>query len=417
MTKTIGSLLALAVTTSIALANGGEGEKKNANAYQDKGGVTWKPGSGITFGGTDEFTLRLYNQLQFQWAYESNEDAPDTNSFDVRRARTTLAGNVFHKDLHFLLRVDHTDDGTGLNGPIKDAWAQWDFLHDENSRIGVRVGQSKTYHGLEATGSSSGLYFVERSIVTRAFSDERSRGAWIFGSHSENKFRWNAGAQNGDVSAGAAGILDAGEETPNPDNELTFVANVAFDPLGDIASGKTNESYKQGNLGDYTETRGTIGAGIMAGNHRDGTNAFDVESTQINVNTAWYFQGGLGLQGEVFLRTDDPDVTGGAEDESQGFYAQGMYTLEKSGDSDIQWGFGLRYAMITTETDAVSGTQSFFAAGIPEGDITEISVVADAFYHGHACKTQFEYTWQELSPDVGTEFTNHIFRIQFQVLF
>lgn len=420
MTKTIGSLLALAVTTSIALANGGEGDKKKSdNAFQDKGGVTWKPGSGITFGGTDDFTLRLYNQLQVQWAFAANEDLPDSNNFDVRRARTTLAGNVFHKDLHFLLRVDHTDDGAGGNAPVKDAWVQWDFLHNDESLIGVRVGQSKTYHGLEATGSSSGLFFVERSLATMAFSDVRSRGAWLFGSHSENKFRWNAGVQNGDVGSGASGIFEVGDETPNADNELTYVANVSFDPMGDITDGKTNESYKQGNLGDVTETRGTIGAGVMVGNNRDLTNSIDVDSTSININTAWMFNGGLGLQGEYFMRTDSPDTPGGADDDATGFYVQGMYSLAKSGDSPIQWGLGLRVSMVDAETDFATGVMQFFGAGLPEGSITEVTAVVDAFYHGHACKTQFEYTWQDVDADSAAfvDQTNHIFRIQFQVLF
>jgi len=51
------------------------------------------------------------------------------------------------------------------------------------------------------------------------------------------------------------------------------------------------------------------------------------------------------------------------------------------------------------------------------GDVTEISLVANAFYHGHAAKTQIELTQQDANPDAGTDSTNYIVRVQFQILF
>lgn len=420
MTKTIGSLLAFAATTSIALANGGNGDEKKNNAYQNQGGVSWKPGSGVVFDGGDEFALRLMNQLQVQWGYASNEDAPNANSFDVRRARMMLSGHVFTRDLTYQVWLEGTDDvntTTGANnGAVKEAWAQWDFMNSDSGHVGLRVGQARSHVGLEFTGDPAGLFFVERSSATETFTGVRSTGAWLHGSHAENKFRWTAGLQNGDVSAGAFGIAEVGEEVANADNELTFVAAVSFDPLGDFMNGGNGEWYRQGNLGDVQETRGTIGAGVMIGNNRNTANSNDVESTLININTAWAFQGGLALQGEVYLRTDDPDVTGGTEEDAEGFYVQGMYALEKSGDSNIQWGLGLRFNQINTDNTVNFLTGSPGLMGAP-GDVTEISAVVNAFYHGHACKTQFEYTWQDVGPDAGSDMTNHLFRIQFQLLF
>ncbi|MGE3173854.1 MAG: porin [Planctomycetota bacterium] len=413
MSNSIGSLLALAVTTSIALANGGEGERK-ANPYQS-GTVSWKPGSGIVLADSDEFALKLANQLQVQWSFAANDNAGDTNSFTVRRARTALTGHAFGRDLMYRLQLEAVDDGAGGNGALKDGWVQWAFSKNDDSTIGLRVGQGKTQHGLEATGSSTGLFFVERSTATRTFADVRSRGAWVHGSHNENQVRWAAGVQNGDVSTAAvAAGLDGGEEAANGDNELTWVGTVSFDPMGDITGGKGNESYKQGDV-DLTaeELKGTVGAGVMFSNSNVGT---DIESTQININTAWMFGGGLCAQGEIFLRTDD--ATGGDADTS-GWYAQGMYVMPKSGDSPIQWGFGARLNMIDIDATAAAlgivGTG--LGAGVP-GAVTELSLVADALYHGHACKTQIEYTWQDTDPDGAvTSSTNHIIRVQFQLLF
>lgn len=418
MSKSIASVLALAVTTSLALANGGGGEgEKKANPYQS-GSVSWKPGSGITLAESDEFSLKLMNQLQVQWAFGANDTQPDSSNFTVRRARMSLSGNAFSKDITYLLRLD-ASEGTS----VKDAWAQWAFMKGENGTLGVRVGQSKTYHGLEVTGSSTGLYFVERSAASRTFSDVRSRGAWVHGSHNENKIRWNAGLQNGEVANGANGVVERGEEASNADNELNFVANISFDPMGDITGGKGNESIKQGDLGDVKDTMGTIGGGIELGNNRDGAAATDndVETTQFNINTAWMLGGGITAQGELFLRSDD--LTGAADEDSTGWYAMGTYTLPKSGDSDVQWGIGVRINQVDTDTTnsivgAYNGSTTGLAGGaLAAGDVMEISAVLNAFYHGHACKTQVEYTFQDVNPDGGSSDTNHIFRVQFQLLF
>jgi hypothetical protein len=426
MSKSIGSLLAVAVTTSIALANGGEGEKKrgedpkNGNPYQS-GQATWKPGAGITLADTDEFKLTLKGQLQVQWAFQALDSSPDEQSFDIRRARIDLSGHVWSKDLTYKMKLELTDDfdvDLGVpraeqNGTVKDAWAHWRFMKSDDGGIALRAGQSKTYHGLEATGSSTGLYFVERSSASDTFAVTRSRGAWLHGAYMENRLRWNAGAQNGDVASDAV-VAEHGEETSNPDNELTYVANVSWDPIADITGGKSNESWMQGDLGDYKETIGTIGAGVMLGNNRDQTNTFDVESTQFNVNTAWGFGSGITAQGEIFVRSDDPDV--GADEDSSGWYVQACYTLPMTGDSKIQWGFGLRFNMIETD-DTLTFLDPSGLGGNP-GDVSELSAVVDAFYHGHACKTQFEYTLQDVNPDgaIASD-TNHILRIQFQLLF
>ena len=410
MTKSIGyGLLAFAVSASVAFANGGEEPKSTPQG----GGWTYKPGSGLNYDGGDAFGLTLGNQLQVQWTFAAMDNAADTNNFTVRRARTFLAGHAFNKNINYMVRLEHLDGGASL----KDGWVQWNFSNDDSGKLGVRVGQGKTYHGLEATGSSSGLYFVERSAATRGFSDTRSRGAWIHGTMAENKLRWMAGAQNGDVATASA-VTEVGEETANADNELTYVASVNFDPMGDfVGDGKSYESFKQGTLEKSDKFVGTIGAGVMVGNHRDaaGAGANDVESTSININTAWR-TGMLGLQGEVFIRSDDNQAPAGVEEDTTGWYAQGTWTLEKSGSSDVQWGFGVRVGQVTTD-DTVTAMTGLSGIGAVAGDAMEVSGVLNAFYHGHAAKTQFEYTWQDVNPDAGTSSTNHIIRIQFQLLF
>lgn len=376
MTKSIASLLALAVTTSVALANGGEGDKGNPFAPK---GSSWRPGSGVMLSDTDELGLKMTNQLQVGWNYDHNENAADTNSFDVRRARTSLSGHAFSRDIRFKLQVDYTD----TNETVKDAWAHWAL----NDMLGVRLGQSKTGFGLEATGSSAGLFFVDRSAATRGATAVRSRGVWVNGSHNENSLRWNAGLQNANSEEGddLAGTGDTGA--------LDFVANVSFDPMGDITGGKGNEGYTQGNMGGSEELRGTIGAGYMLENG-DGQS----EATTMNINTAWHMAGGIALQAEMFLRNDDNGA--GTDFDTTSYYAQAMYALPKTADSGTQWGLGLRYSSIDPDGD--------------DNNITELSLVLNAFYYGHNAKTQIEYTIQDVD---ATDQTNDLLKAQFTLVF
>ena len=64
----------------------------------------------------------------------------------------------------------------------------------------------------------------------------------------------------------------------------------------------------QGDLGHTEEVRGSVGVGFLVGNHTTTApptaGVPDIETTSININTVWMYQGVHAL-GEVFLRTDD----------------------------------------------------------------------------------------------------------------
>jgi hypothetical protein len=325
-----------------------------------------------------------------------------------------FTGHAVSKDLTYRLMLDGTDtDANGGGGALKDGWAQWAFSKNEGGNLSLRMGQGLSGYGLESTGSETGLFFVERSTTSRTFGQDRSRdtGAWVHGNHSENSIRWVLGAQNDDV---AAGSIYSAEGGANTDNELTYIGALSFDPMGDTTGGKGNESIMQGDLDGAKDVKGTVGIGYQFGNNTLAAAPNpDVESTQLNVNTGWMLGNGLTVQGEYFTRTDSIDGVGDLD--TDGWYAMGTYTLPKSGDSAIQWGFGARVNMIDTDG---GGFVSGLTAGAA-GDVTEISLVANAFYHGHAAKTQIELTQQNADADDTAidSSTNYIVRVQFQILF
>lgn len=424
MTKSIPGLLAFAVTSSLLLA---QGDNKQASA----GGWTAKPGSGITYDGGDAFSMKWVNRLQVHWVYSANEDLPDTNTFLIRRLRTSFTGNVFSKNILYNLTLDGVDSGASGDGAVKFAWATWNFSKNEDGEIGLRAGQDKSPFGLEAMGTSGGLWFVERSTTARAFSDSFSRGAWIKGRAmgKEMPVRFSIGAQNTDVANGlTAGYTDRGEETNNSDNELTYVISANLDPCGDFHDGKqTVNDRRQGDWRtDDDKLKGTVGVGICLGNGKDTASGNDVESTSFNLNTAWNVSR-FNILAEYFMRQDDLQGAVSDKEKPTGFAASVGYLMNKSGDSSIQWGFGIRYALLSTDNGdnaavnylnptAISAGGTNIAVPV-EADISEISLVANAFYHGHSCKTQFEWTIQDIEPTGGGSSTNNVFRVAFQVEF
>lgn len=434
MTKSIPhGLLAIAVATSLVIA------QEPAKA----GGWSGKAGSGLTYDdGNKTFGFNWLNFVQASWSYANNENAPDTNSFDIPVARTQLRGHVFNQDITFRLQMDLAESG-GMEGSIlKDAYAQYNFSRSDDGRVGLRFGQGKTMFGLEGTGWVHGLWFVDRSVASQAFAGARSRGAWIVGSlmEKDRPVRFALGATNGDVShARAAGQLDnpntpgideespgflgVGEENSNGSNELSYVVSANWDILGDFFGGEqTAEYWRQGDMrGDDAPCRGTIGAGLALGNGVDAVSSRDIESTSINLNTAWNCQG-WNFLGEWFTRRDDIK-TGVSDEEDVSGWAAGLgYLLPKSGDSAMRWGLGLRVSMAETDAGEAGGVD--FLTGIrgigdTEGDVTEVSAVLNAFYNGdHSCKTQVQYTWQDIDPSAaGSGQTNHILSVLFQFTF
>lgn len=393
-------------------------------AQDGKGWTAYKPGSGLSYDGGDAFGLKWSNFLQVHWTYMALDNGTaDTSTFNVRRARTTFSGHAFSKDILFKLQLDGVDAGAAGDGALKEGHVTYNFSKSEDSAIGLRVGQGKTMYGLEGTQSSSGTWFVETSAASSAFAGAYSRGAWITGglNMKDKPVRFAVGAMNTDTAAGlGSGYTDRGEETANSDNELSYVLTANFDPLGDFFDGaQTVEGKQQGDWRtENNDLRGTVGVGLAFGNGKDSTSGNDVESTGININTEWAVSN-WSILGEFFTRTDDHQ-NGNDEEQPTGWAASVGYLMPKSGDSTIQWGFGARVSMIETD-NGDNGSVSYLTGGAGiggvDGDVTEISAVINAFYHGHAAKTQFEYTLQDVGPTGGTDATNHILRIGFQLMF
>ena len=419
-------IVAITATASLAWAGGDEEKKAGGldRLNNAQGGGPGEPskvtfsaaaGKGITIDAGDSFMMNIKNRIQPYYSFVANDDEnpssngsyPDVSSFSMRRARTRFAGHVWSKDITFMLQNDWVE-GTS----IKDAWIHWFFYREEGHKIGLRFGQTKTFFGREATGTSGGLEFVDRSLASRVFSNRRQRGAVVTGEHSEGKLHWTAGVFNGETAGAGAGLDGASEEGGNSDNEMTSIFSVRIDPNGDMG----DEGYTQGDLSSphKDELLYSIGAGLQLGNNRTSATGPDIEANQVNIN-AGVKCSGIHVSLDAFLRKDDPDQA--VASDSIGWHAGGTYTLEKQDGAHSQWAVGGRFSQIKFDDPVVLLTGPANPLGGSLGDVKELTVVLNNYYHEHNLKTQVSWTRQWIDPTGAASAKNDIIELQLTMVF
>lgn len=421
MKNPFGFGLVFAATASLAVA-GGDDEKKNNASKLDKlsatatpqgGGPTLKAGAGkgITIDVGDDFQLRLKNRIQIKYEYASLENIENIHNISIRRARTSMDGHAFSKDITYKLQLEWA-----ASPSLLDAWVKWAFWKNEDhNAIALRAGAQKSLFGLESTGTSGNLAFVERSLATRTFSDRRVAAANLYGTHGEGqKFTWFAGAASNGVAAAATNKLGGSANSQgNDDAELDFNFGVRFDGKGFLG----DEGYVQSDLREAgkQDLMYTVGAAVALGNYRNTANTADIESTTFNVNGAVHVSG-WSFQGEYFMRSDD--LENATETDSMGWYVDATYTLQPQGDSKSRWGFGARLGMVSNDDPGQNVMRPIFL-GAAEGEVTEIDLSVINYYRGdNAIKTILGYTYQDVEFQTGVgDVTNHGIQVLFQLVF
>jgi hypothetical protein len=398
------SLTTLALLAPATFAAGGEGddELNNLSIPSLKAvDVQAAPGQGVTFKSGEDFSLNIYNRLQVQWRFSNLEDAPDVNTFRVRRARTKLSGHVFDEKTTFQLMMDWAQGGSYL----LDAWIMQQVWANEEWKLRVRGGAGKTYYGREATGTSGGLEFVERSLAARTFSDTRADGlmAWLNG--MEEKLHAYLGAWNSDTAGGS--LAATGSNGLNPDNELNYSAGVIYDINKAMGA---PEKYRQGDLERSQDWNASVHGNVWIGNE-GGAGAPDVEIFAFNLGGVFK---GNGFHALAEFYSYDADIDGVDDASSTGWNAQGSYCFEGG------WGVGARISMVkiddTTAASAILRPTSGGSTGggtvlVGSGDVTEITVGVNKFLNAHDRKLQADLTLQSVDPDTGNSQDNIIFRL------
>ena len=350
----IGLAVVMSTTVALAASGGGEDEKKNQPSLLDGLSqdtvVVYVPGEGLTIDGGDAYKLNVQGFLQVKWYYMNLENNPDTNSFQVRRARSWFSGHVWSKDVKYLLQLDYTTSAVLL-----DAFVDYTFVDTETADVAVQFGLGKFRSGSEADSNAQHLEFLERSVASRTFAEGRATGALFHGGFIKaeddtNTLSWWIGAANNETagaSVGTGSIFTSASGTNAGDNHLFYYLGAHYDPWGDMGE----RTLSQGDLEHIGELRGQLRAGVTTGTTGStaANNPTGIEVDTTTVNLAAVFKSGTGWAGvgEVWIRTDDPDVAG-VDFDSNGWYIQGSYT-QPPGEG-MQWGGGLRFSMIDMDS-------------------------------------------------------------------
>ena len=166
----------------------------------------------------EKFKLTIQGRIQSRFTHEILE-GDDESAFSIPRARLTLKGHIYHKDLKYKLE---TDFGKG-------AVTAKDFVIDyaiKPKTFHFRIGQSKRPFSRQQINSSGRLSLVDRAITDKAFGAGRVIGFSFHNNYEKSPtFEWALGLYNG---TGDKGRLEGKVETSTSSG------------AGEISSGKFN---------------------------------------------------------------------------------------------------------------------------------------------------------------------------------
>ncbi len=136
--------------------------------------------TGIAFASEDgrhSIHLLFRGQLRYSTPFDTPPLTPeqfereDVSTFDLRRVRLKLGGNVYREWLGYYLEYDFKSN----------ALLDLRFTLSPRPWLQFRAGQWKANFNRERVDSSGRQQFAERSIVTRVFTVDRQPGVMLFG--------------------------------------------------------------------------------------------------------------------------------------------------------------------------------------------------------------------------------------------
>lgn len=361
-----------------------------------------KPGTGFVFESADgdfAFAPRLRAQLLYE--AEDPENAPGTQSVQIRRARLQFKGHFFgeHNELKVELALAPADvaerDGQDVGtSPLLDWYLQFTHLRD----LTVRVGQYKVPHTRQRVISSGDLELVDRSIANAEFNLDRDIGLDL---RSENflgldLLRYYLGVYAGE-GRNTSGAYDFG---------MMYLARVELLPFGEF------EDYQEGDFERLSSPKLSIGlgAGYIANARNDrgilGSAPSDGGTTDFKsfVADLVFRYAGFSLQTEGVLRDGerDPGDEGPAEAPRDGYggFVQLSYLFPTT-----RWQIAGRAGLVEPLGDDTS----------LEGG-TELGGGVSYYFAQHPFKLQADYFL--LGEDDGEQtLDTHRVRVQLQAAF
>ncbi len=202
------------------------------------------------------FLLRLngWGQLR-ETRFESQNDHPDLNQFQLIRGRLTFSGSAFTPDFRYFVQLDGRSSA-GDEFRLLDYFMEFDigrkWLDLARGRFVFKTGRYKVPFSFSRYLSARDFQFADRSMASMFFDLNRSM-AWGLEGETEvlgMPCEWETSVFNGLVTGGA----ETGS-SGSLDNNLAYSARVFLYPTGDWGTGAMSDF-------DWHESLATrVGAG------------------------------------------------------------------------------------------------------------------------------------------------------------
>ena len=378
--KTLEELLVeKGVITKVEAAGTSEG---TAKVYWNQGTQVDVPDKG--------FTSSVATLLQTRYAFTDNngtEDAPNTSSFDVNRARLIISGTALNRAFSYMLSTDFvsapdSDANFGQAPSVRDAYLEWRPCSDES---GLRMGAFKTAISRQFNTDQQSMQFADRSRVSEYFTIGRENGAKVFGDLAEGVIEASAAVFNGDSPG-------EGPNAAGVDTQMTGIASVRVNP-----SGRMNVA-EEGDV-DWTEEVATSIGAVYAyadqfANEDAGANGADANLVNVDANVKYL---GWALHAEYFNQA----IVGDGGDPSGMYVQSGYYVIPKRIEFAARYGY----------TDCDNGAGQGMCTGMDA--VNEASAYLSYHFWRHNLKAQLGYDFVKMDALQGTNSRSN--RYLFQV--
>ncbi len=350
----------------------------------------------------DNAELSLSNRIQFRFTEEipagnvrlpgTTSDGQSKPSFRIRRAKTTLEGWFWKKELTFEVQLSWAGPEAGASTltPLEDARLTWDA--SKKGSFKVTIGQFKVPLGRQEMTSSGRLQFADRSLLSGEFSRGRDVGIQVHGRVSNNKVEYFAGVFNGNSAS----------RTSNDNTKLQYNARVSVEPFGKVT---LSESAFEG----WDKPLLALAAQFENNDLSGATNLTDLNTTILGADLVYKYKG-FSLFAEYFSRKRTPEAISGGSSNSSGAATPSSGSYHSNG-YNVQAGYFLKRDKLEIAA-RFAGYDP--ADKIPSNNRRETGGVFNYFILKHAVKVVADF--RALRDDLVKETTKEL-RIQAQFTF
>lgn len=350
----------------------------------------------------DNAEITLSNRLQFRFIDEmpastlrlpgTTADGQSKPSFRIRRAKTSLEGWFWKKELTFELQLSWAgpEAGASTQTPLEDATLTWDA--SRKGKFKITIGQLKVPLGRQEMTSSGRLQFADRSLLNGEFTRGRDVGVQFSGRLADEKVEYFAGVFNG----------NAASRNSNDNTKLQYNARISFEPLGKVA-------FSEGAFEAWDKPLFAIAAQFENNDLSGATNLTDLNTTILGGDLVYKYKG-FSVFAEYFHRKRKPEAVSGTSSATSGPATLSSGSFNSNG-YHVQAGYFLKRDKVEVAFRYATWDPS---SKVASNDLRETGGAINYYILKHTFKVLADF--RALRDDLVKQ-TNKELRVQTQFMF